>query len=412
MKLSRGHLFLIVSTVALVGVLVIQVIWIINTARVKEEIFTEKVHLVLAKTADNLSADTGILDNRKMFVSALEMQQVDSLLKLYMDFYNIHINYSFTARSTGKIQSKSPSFITRFNDPNAVQMCMEDVPVGDKNYELKLSLPNKQQFILQEMGIPFLLSFILIVLVLFLSWRTLLSLQKEKIISEHTTEFLNNMTHEFKTPLTSIALAGKMIHKESDDQEKVEYYSGVILEENEKLRLQVEQVLSMAALERGEVPLRKIDLDMHQAIKDAIKQMQLQLRNSGAKVTTLLNAEHFTMIGDKIHLINTFCNLIDNAIKYANDKPEILIETLNDQNQLIIRFKDAGIGIDKAYHKKVFEKYFRIPTGNVHNVKGFGLGLAYIYNIIQLHKGTIHLESELNKGTLFTIQLPYEQSKV
>jgi len=412
MKLSKSHLFLIVSTIALLVVLVIQVIWILNTARIKQEIYNEKAHLVLAKTAEKISKDSIVFNNRKLFVNELEMRQIDSLLKTYMRFYNITIEYNFKARQPNTLTGANAPFISVFNSSNNSQMCMEDVPFGNKNFELKLTFPNKYQFVIAEMGIPFVFSVILIFIVLLLSWRTLSSLQKEKLISEHTTEFLNNMTHEFKTPLTSIALAGKMINKEAGDKDKVEYYSGLILEENEKLRLQVEQVLSMAALERGEVPLRKMELDLHQVITDAIKHMQLQLDNSGAKITTLLKAEKSIITGDKIHLINTLCNLLDNAIKYANNTPEILIETTYNQNILTIVFKDEGIGIDKLYHKKVFDKYFRIPTGNLHNVKGFGLGLAYVNNIIQLHNGTINIESETGKGTIFTIQFHDEQSKI
>ena len=239
-------------------------------------------------------------------------------------------------------------------------------------------------------------------------WRTILLLIKEKRISEHTTDFLNNMTHEFKTPLTNIALASKMMMKDStiNHEDKIKHYSGIILEENEKLKLQVEQVLSMTALERGEIPIQKTELDFHQLIHDALKSISIQIENKKGHLQLNLNADQFVILGDKSHLTNALNNLIDNAIKYSNEAPEITIETLNADQSLIVIISDKGIGIDQEYQKKVFDKFFRIPKGDVHDVKGFGLGLAYVKKIIELHKGTIELESEKGVETVFKITLP------
>ena len=189
-------------------------------------------------------------------------------------------------------------------------------------------------------------------------------------------------------------------------EEKIKHYSGIILQENEKLRLQVEQVLSMTALERGEIPLRKTELDFHELISDALKSMSLQLENAKGEIDLALNAEKVVVFGDKTHLTNAMCNLIDNAIKYAKEIPTIRIQTTNEGDDLVVVFSDSGIGIDKDFHKKVFDKFFRVPTGDVHNVKGFGLGLAYIKKIIELHGGRIEIQSEKDKGTSFRFTLP------
>jgi signal transduction histidine kinase len=232
---------------------------------------------------------------------------------------------------------------------------------------------------------------------------------KEKQISEHTTDFLNNMTHEFKTPLTNIALAGRMVIKEPNirQEDKIKHYSGIILEENEKLRLQVEQVLSMTALERGEIPLQKTELDFHQLIHHALKYINIQIESKHGHVSLNLDAAEFVVMGDKTHLTNALCNLIDNAVKYSKGEPVLNIQTTNADKKLIIEVSDKGIGIEKEYHKKVFDKFFRVPTGDVHDVKGFGLGLAYIKRIFELHGGTIGIQSEIGKGTTFTIYLPH-----
>jgi two-component system phosphate regulon sensor histidine kinase PhoR len=217
------------------------------------------------------------------------------------------------------------------------------------------------------------------------------------------------MTHEFKTPLTNIALAGRMLLKETAVKEgdKIQHYSGIILEENEKLRLQVEQVLSMTALERGEIPLRKTELDFHELISESIKCIGIQIENKQANIDINPDAESFVVLGDRTHLINALSNLIDNALKYSGEKPGLGVRTSNCGRNLIIVVSDKGIGIEKEYHQKVFEMYFRVPTGDVHDVKGFGLGLAYVKKIVELHGGTIGLQSEKGKGTIFTITIPY-----
>jgi two-component system phosphate regulon sensor histidine kinase PhoR len=190
------------------------------------------------------------------------------------------------------------------------------------------------------------------------------------------------------------------------DEDKIKHYSGIILEENEKLRLQVEQVLSMTALERGEIPIKKTELNFHKLIHESLKYISIQIENKQGNIRLKLNAESYMVMGDRTHLTNAISNLIDNAIKYAREKPELSVETMNSGHNLIVVVSDEGIGIEKEYQKKVFNKFFRVPTGDVHDVKGFGLGLTYIKKIIELHEGTIELQSEKGKGTAFTITLP------
>jgi len=279
----------------------------------------------------------------------------------------------------------------------------------NERLELKLVFPKKEKFILAEMGMMFITSVILILLVLGISWRTIFSLMKEKKISEHTRDFLNNMTHEFKTPLTNISLAGKMILKESNinQSDKVKHYSGIILAENEKLRQEVEQVLNMTALEKGEIPLQKSNLDFHQLIRDSLKSISIQIENKKGVVTLELNAIEHVMNGDKPHLSNAICNLIDNALKYSGTEPQLTIQTSNVNQNIVFEISDQGIGIDKEYQQKVFEKFFRVPTHDIHDAKGFGIGLAYVKRIIELHGGTIELRSEKEKGSTFKITLAY-----
>ena len=409
MKLNRTYLFIAASSIALIVVLIIQVNWIMETAKMKKELFNEKATMILAKTAEAISTDKQTCGSLERGESENVQQKIDSFFNHFMNLYGIHIEYYFEVKPATVTTVDVVDFSKNFpsNQSGSYQACVVDE--SDKNIsDLKLVFPGMKQFILAEMGVPFITSVILILVVLVISWRTILSLMKEKKIAEHTTDFLNNMTHEFKTPLTNIALAGKMMVKDSSihEEEKIKHYSGIILKENEKLRLQVEQVLSMTALERGEIPLQKTELDIHQLIQDALKCINIQIENRHGELKLKLDAERFVVMGDKSHLTNALCNLIDNAIKYSKNKPELIIQTSNSGDNLIVVVTDKGIGIEKEYQKKVFDKFFRVPTGDVHDVKGFGLGLAYIKKIVELHGGTIELQSEKNIGTTFTVTLP------
>ncbi len=415
MKTKRTFLFITVSSVALLLVLIIQVSWIFRTAAIKEELFNEKANMVLSRTTEALRSDR----ETSMKIDACaeadsttgspvrlgpgEVHTIDSLFRHYLKYYNFRIDYSFVVVKPGPLQASSDGGLANYS----YNKSLEGAP-GNSTIELKLVFPEKKQFILAELSTLFITSVILILVVLVLFWRTVLSLLREKKIAEHTTDFLNNMTHEFKTPITNIALAGRMIQKDPlvIAAEKATHYTGIILEENEKLRLQVEQVLSMTALERGEIPLRMAAVDFHELIAASLKSLSLQLENKNGTIMLNLEAERFVVNGDRTHLASALCNLADNAIKYAREKPELTIRTFNRGPHLVVVLSDQGIGIAKEYHKKVFDKYFRVPTGDVHDVKGFGLGLAYTRKIVELHGGTIELQSEPGKGTTFTLIFP------
>lgn len=403
MKVNRTYVFIAVSSLALVVVLIIQVNWILHAARIKEELFNEKANMVLTRTAEALSSDTQACRNLEAGVEAAEVRKIDSLFVHYMRFYNFYIDYSFEVSKPDLFGMKQSVAANNVYNKRLDEM------VSNNGLELKLTFPDKRKFIIEEMGPMFITSVVLILVVLVMFWRTVLSLLKKKEILEHTTEFLNNMTHEFKTPLTNIALAGRMMVKDATlrQEEKLKHYSGIILEENEKLRLQVEQMLGMTALERGELRLQKAEVDMHQLIQETVKCISVQIEHAQGTIHQDLNAGNVVVVGDKTYLSHALCNLLDNAIKYSNQKPELSITTLNSGKYLLVVLSDKGIGIDKRYHKKIFDTFFRVPTGDVHDVKGFGMGLSYVKKIVELHDGRIDLYSEKGKGTMMTVMLPY-----
>lgn len=409
MKLNRAHIFIAASAVALLTVLVIQLNWIRQAAAYKEAYFNERASIILARTTEVLSADTQLREQLNRGPGAGVQGHIDSVLRYFMDYYNFHTAYTFEV-----VRPVRGAFM---NDQAApAEACYDkslDQLVQSNQWKLQLHFPQRQNFIMKEMGMPFLTVAVLVLVVLLLFWQTVRSLLKEKQLAEHTTDFLNNMTHEFKTPLTSIALAGKMIIEASTHPQANEtrQYAAIILEENERLRLQAEQVLSMAALEKGEIPIYKTELDVHRLVEEVMRSMRMQLERAGAHVKTDLQADEAVVTGDRTHLANALRNLVDNAIKYAGAAPQITVRTYDAGQHVAIVISDRGTGIDKAYQQQVFEKFFRVPQGDVHDVKGFGLGLAYVKKIIALHGGTIALSSEKGKGTTFTITLPYDAYK-
>lgn len=248
--------------------------------------------------------------------------------------------------------------------------------------------------------------FMLVIIAAF--YVTVKSLLNQKKLSEIKSDFINNMTHEFKTPLATISLAVDALRNEKvqADKEKTKYFSGIIKEENIRMNKHVETILQAALIERQELQLNLIPLHVHEVIEYALDNYKLQLGDKQGNIQLLLNAKNDTIHADEVHFSNLISNLIDNAIKYSNDNPKIIISTHSTKKNIVIRVEDNGIGMNKETVKRIFEKFYRAHTGNLHNVKGFGLGMSYVKTVIQAHKGRIKVESTLGKGSCFTVDVP------
>jgi two-component system phosphate regulon sensor histidine kinase PhoR len=420
MKKDRNFYFIVASGLALLALLVIQVLWLIKTAKAKEQLFNEKANMVLSRTTQELCADKTtcekmnaccVEDSNKdcrLTLGNSEAKKIDSLLNFYMGFYNFHIDYTYEVIQHGQHAGRH-----NWNNQNGnvYKKRIEEMAFRS-GLELKLIFPEKRAFIIDEMGLIFLSSILLIIVVFLLFLQTIRSLVREKKLAARTTDFLNNMTHEFKTPLTNIGLASKMLVKDTNIvvEEKVRHYAGIIQSENEKLRLGVEQILSITALEREEFPFQKEFVDLNQLITSAVKCVSVQTENENGVINCNLRAKEATVFGDRVHLMNVICNLLDNAIKYSKEGPFISVETYEEGGDIVCEIRDKGIGIDKMYLSHVFDKYYRVPTGNIHDVKGFGLGLSYVKKIIELHGGTVNIASEAGVGTSILFKLPIKNA--
>lgn len=319
-------------------------------------------------------------------------------MNINLDFeYAIFDQDSITKISSEKFDLSNQSYSSLiFKDENNLS-----------NYSLKVAFPGRTPFLLGSLVSVIITSIIFTSIIIIAYVTTILLLLRQRQISQIKTDFINNMTHEFKTPIATINLALSAIKnpKTIVNKEKVKKYLQMIYDENNRMHDQVENVLMISHLERNQLNIEKTKQDINEIIDLAISHVSLIVENNNGNIITEKDADNSMVIGNETHLINVMVNILDNAIKYNDNSPEIFIKTLNIGSRVLIEIKDNGIGMSKAVQSKIFEKFYRKQTGNLHDVKGHGLGLAYVKKIIAFHNGNITVDSAVGKGSKFTIQL-------
>ncbi|WP_370390887.1 sensor histidine kinase [uncultured Winogradskyella sp.] len=278
----------------------------------------------------------------------------------------------------------------------------------ESSYKLYVDFPERRKYLLSSILWMILLSVIFTGVIIIAYSSAIYQLIKQRQISQIKSDFINNMTHEFKTPIATINLALDSIRnpKILGDEEKVKRYLKMIKDENKRMHAQVENVLRISKLEKNELNISKERLKLHDLIEDAVTHIELIVEDRKGYVKTHLNAAKSSVLANETHFTNVIVNILDNAVKYSDDAPKIDVYTENIGNSIILKIADQGNGMSKQVAKRVFEKFYREHTGNVHNVKGHGLGLAYVKRIVEDHQGHISVESEKGKGSTFTIRLP------
>ena len=303
---------------------------------------------------------------------------------------------------------KSPSFEARMVKASfRADLYPNDIFINP--YQLLLHFNDMRPYFIKSLLWMLLLSVVFLIMIIATFSSAIYIILKQKKVSEIKTDFINNMTHEFKTPLATIGVALDAINnpKVLDDKDRIRYYSGIISNENKRMNAHVEHILRMALVDKENFELNEQLLDVHDIIRHVSDQVHVQIEQRGGKLNLQLSAENSYVVADEIHLTNVIYNLIDNAIKYSTQEPEITVSTQNSEQGILVNVEDKGIGMSAETQRKIFEKFYRDQNGNIHNVKGFGLGLAYVKTIVKKHGGNIKVVSEIARGSRFEVFLPF-----
>ncbi|MGB0933184.1 MAG: sensor histidine kinase [Lishizhenia sp.] len=436
---------IILGIISILSILFIQVFWIKRTVKAQQDSiviqerqdslnliqFHQKVKVGLRNVAEEIS--TAVADSADMYGA---VKQISS------NFYNVDINEDLHPFYLEQLLKRE------FYDQNinedfqyGIYDCFNDSIVfgnlikysSEKQYEpasdslVGITSPNLSwkkdghyftvffpNVIAESIEVsaqddsPWVYLIIIVLLILVFFAYSIIVIIKQKRLSEVKTDFINNMTHELKTPISTIGLSSETILREdlSNDKEKLQRYASIIYKENKRLENQVERVLNIAKLDKDELKLTKTEIDIHEILEEAKDNFEFnQLKDNGS-ITLHLNAKNPLIKADEVHVTNVVFNLLDNAIKYCNKTPQITITTKSTDQNFHIQFADNGIGMKRENIKMIFDKFYRVPTGNLHDVKGFGLGLYYVKLIITQHGGQIKASSTPSEGTTFTITIP------
>ncbi|MHA8076202.1 sensor histidine kinase [Aquirufa sp. TARAVU-A1A] len=367
---------------------------------------------VIQKTALAKEVFSDYLFKERPIPQRVEPHYIDSMLRKELAAKHIQLNYAFGIAPQAPKQAKDWIFASNTSIKKHTPQFMAALFPNDLHASgqfLHVYFPDSMGFIWQTMGVNLLGSAILLFIMVGCFYIAMMTILKQKKLAEIKNDFINNMTHEFKTPISTISLATQLIQEDASvhDNGSIQRYLGIIKDENVRLGQQVERVLQTAQMEREEIVLKKKQINMHELIQQVIEMNQPMLMAKNGVIHTVFSDLPAELLIDEVHMSNVINNLIDNAVKYSAEAPEITIETKVIDSTFTILVTDKGIGMQKDVLTQVFEPFYRVPTGNVHNVKGFGLGLSYVKKIVEAHGGNVQVKSQLGKGSTFEITIPY-----
>ncbi|AHW61672.1 two-component system, OmpR family, phosphate regulon sensor histidine kinase PhoR [Draconibacterium orientale] len=342
-------------------------------------------------------------------VRRLDEELIYDVLKKELDENNIPLDFEY-----GIYRGEELSFPRPVTDSLKVantvfQAQLYPNDIFQKDIKLAVVFPGRDSFIYRSLNWLLVASFLFSLIILMTFALSIFYIIRQKKISEMKSDFINNMTHEFKTPIATISVATDSItnQKVLSDPERIKYFVGMIKKENTRMNRQVEDILTIARLDKKDFEFHWETIDVHDLISDAVQGIKLQVEKRGGKIELDLKAINSMVTTDRIHCTNVVYNLIDNANKYSGDTPEITVSTVNHQRGVVVSVTDKGIGMSKAVQAKIFERFYRQTSGNIHNVKGFGLGLSYVKAVLEANRGTISVSSEPGKGSKFDVFLPF-----
>lgn len=421
---------------SLLGLIFFQFQWLKTAKEVKEQQLQENLIRAVTDAGDKLMQfSNSVIPGKKSdllfpekipsefykssVMNRFSREEIHGIIRKSLDnslLQEADFEFAVVQNSLTGDQLQTDNFFKYYVDSaNHISQIIPLIPPSGSNLEnlaaeeyLIVIVPHQRNLILKEITwfiVGAIMFTLIIIAAFFVTVRTLL---KQKKLSEIKSDFINNMTHEFKTPLATISLAVDALRNEkvSGDKEKTSYFTGIIKEENKRMNKQVETILQAALLDKKKVELNLTHLSAHDLITTAVNNIALPIQEKQGRLVVLLNAEKDMILADEVHFTNLINSLLDNAVKYSREHLVVKVSTLNHGNNLRIRIEDNGIGMSKETLNRIFEKFYRAHTGNIHNVKGFGLGLSYVKTMVEAHKGTIRAESTLGKGSCFIITIP------
>jgi two-component system, OmpR family, phosphate regulon sensor histidine kinase PhoR len=422
MRKNLFQLIILINSVALLGIFFTQIYFVREAYKLMDEQFAGSVRIALKGVSDQmLNFELKKSANKSAINPGSSSDKLPDVHNLNLNLLDFKIGEEFNCMKIGKgyeyaiIDLRDNSIVTGIYDKYRDELITSHHQVSmigfrdSENYILSVCFPDERNLILMRMVNWIILSVVFAVMLIIGFPLSLYVFYRQKKVSEMKSDFINNMTHEFKTPIATISLASEMLMKKSilDNPHRTQQYAKIIFDENTRLQNHVEQILSVSLLERGQFRLKKREIDVHEVISEIVENFGLTVKERNGEIKTHYCANKFHISADKDHLTNVIINLLDNANKYSPESPWIRIGTQNTHNGLIISVEDRGMGISLENQQQIFKKLYRVPTGNLYNVKGFGIGLYYVKTMVEAHGGHIYLKSELNKGSRFDVYLPF-----
>lgn len=413
---GKVYRILIVTTLAaLAGLLAMQVYWFIHAYSIQEDEFDKRVNLTLRNVADQLLllqkdsvARIKPVQQTASNVYFVELDrtlsygELDSLLRSEFRKHEVYAPFRLAVYEHQSDKLLFGNFYKQGVLTTAKATCMRR-EAASARMDFSITFPDKRSDILGAMKFWIIMASIFLFILAVFGYMVM-DLSRQKKLAEIKADFINNMTHELQTPIANIGMASEVLRTVTPtDRRKAMRYAEIIHEENQRLKFHVEQVLQTAQLAEGNVNLDKKQIDIHELINTVLATFELRLQSRQGKIVKQLEASQVSVTGDPIHLSNVLYNLLDNADKYSPANPEITVTTHNHEQGIIISVADKGMGISRDIQKYIFDRFYRAPTGNRHDIKGFGLGLTYVQSIMQAHNGRVTVSSEENKGSRFDL---------
>lgn len=415
------RLIIFFAVFIIIGVFSFQLFWFNRAFNIQEKQFNERVHVALSnvvREVQRLNNDSSAIYEPVKQISSnyylastndtLHPYQLENLLKSEFQDRNLDADFEYVLYDCFTDSIIFGNYVNiQTEAKNLVYKISNREKWNQASHYFGVYFPDRALYLIDELRIWIVSTIFLFLVVVFFSY-TIWVILKQRKLSEIRTDFINNMTHELKTPISTISLSTEVLSNPNitKNPERLANYAAIIKEETERLRNQIEKVLQIATLDKNRIEIDFKPVDLHKVIEKTIDGFELILDSKEGKIEQNLKATSPIISGDEMHLTNILFNLIDNAIKYSSNDPRIEISTVDHKNGMYLRVVDNGIGMNREQQKHVFEKFYRVPTGDQHDIKGFGIGLNYVMKMVKKHRGKIQLKSELKSGSTFRIYFP------